>query len=33
MTVYAFTAMSGPGVLPGADGYFEDMARLPALLL
>lgn len=33
MTVYAFTAMNGPDGLPGADGYFDDMARLPALLL
>ncbi|MEU2184945.1 HAD family hydrolase [Streptomyces thermolilacinus] len=33
MDVYAFTAMSGPGELPGANGYFDDMAQLPALVL
>ncbi|MEU3449427.1 HAD family hydrolase [Streptomyces thermolilacinus] len=33
MDVYAFTAMSGPGSLPGANGYFDDMAQLPALVL
>ncbi|MEU7566652.1 HAD family hydrolase [Streptomyces fradiae] len=33
MAVHAFTAMSGPDRLPGADGYFDDMARLPALVL
>ncbi|MFJ8694709.1 HAD family hydrolase [Streptomyces roseolilacinus] len=33
MDVYAFTAMSAPGELPGAHGYFDDMAQLPALLL
>ncbi|MEV8153332.1 HAD family hydrolase [Streptomyces fradiae] len=33
MAVHAFTAMSGSDRLPGADGYFDDMARLPALVL
>ncbi|MFV2120699.1 HAD family hydrolase [Streptomyces sp. Act-28] len=33
MDVYAFTAMSTPGELPGAHDYFDDMAGLPALLL
>ncbi|CAL9492927.1 HAD family hydrolase [Streptomyces sp. enrichment culture] len=33
MDVYAFTAMSGPAELPGANGYFDDMDQLPALVL
>ncbi|WP_374986450.1 HAD family hydrolase [Streptomyces fradiae] len=33
MAVHAFTAMSGPDRLPGADGYFDAMAGLPALVL
>ncbi|MCH0541350.1 HAD family hydrolase [Streptomyces sp. MUM 203J] len=33
MDVYAFTAMTEPGRLPGAQGYFGAMERLPGLLV
>ncbi|OII67685.1 MULTISPECIES: HAD family phosphatase [unclassified Streptomyces] len=32
MDVYGFTAMTEPARLPGAQGYFDDMSRLLALL-
>ncbi|MFJ3162874.1 HAD family hydrolase [Streptomyces kanasensis] len=33
MDVYAYTGMSAAAQLPGATGYFGDMAQLPDLLL